>query len=145
MHALVKGDLGDVSWLRLPVEPPEVLAAYPPLNEAGQFDAWAGIKGGTLALPDSSIAARVDTHWGKAVDEDIKVRANGLLAVSLHAQSLRGNLGNTYQKSDKFEWKAGCTKLVMVLKQFRTRSVHIAGVQEMRPFFLIVSMNSRAL
>ena len=143
-------------------------AQYPPGIAEGELDYLQGWSSGYLSIPSSDVCPALDGPVVAQHDASCYQHCEqGLLAVSINVQSLRGQM--THAKTvggisgpassgadevvDGDSSFKGRSKKKLVLWQLRQRRAHIVGVQEARPYssceyeecgFLIFSSKANA-
>ena len=99
-----------------------------------------------MALPDKTIAARIDRDPGGMSGAKLENFEDGILIASLNVQSMRGDMSAESKGKGKGRGKGkrksgltsdmlnGTSKKAIVLHQLGKRRVHAAGIQEARGF-----------
>ena len=148
LRDLCDGKLGIIGWLHLHAESDVFREAFPPVDDQGRFDLWSGVKHGLFAIDDQSIAANIDADPGSVSNSTVEGNDDGILVTSMNVLSLRGDIklaagsqprqdrggGGRTKQAVGDDFMNAASKLALVTGQLATRRVHVAGLQEMRPY-----------
>ena len=129
---LIDGQLGNISSLHLHAEGPDRLREYPPINMQGEFVPWIGLRHGMMALPDLTIAGKIDHDPGGKCNAVLAHCDDGPLITSINVQSMRGGVSTAGKGKGKGKPKGlnGTSKKALVLHQLAQKCVHATGIQE---------------